>query len=106
VILGRQLIWVTHGPKAGDFMEVDDADADEAEAEGWGQRTAGRDGMEMRKAVKGRHRAAESYLDRRSSGYENRELRAAPAPSPAKPEEEVKKRNAGGRRPLNDSKPT
>jgi len=96
--MGRQLIWVTDGPCAGDFMEVDDADADEAEAEGWGQKTLGRDGMEMRKAGKRRHQAAEAYLDRRA-GYENRELRSAPAPAPSKLEEDVKKRNAGGRRP-------
>lgn len=81
--MGRTLIWVTDGPKAGDFMEVDEAEADQAEAEGWGQKTAGRDGMQMRQASpRGPHEKAEAFLDRQAGGYENRELRAKPAPAP------------------------
>lgn len=104
--MGQQLIWVTNGPKAGQFLQVDDADADDAEAEGWGQKTARRDGTAMRRAVKGRHEAAEAYLDRRA-GYTNRKLEAGPPPPPAEADhEEVKKPHAGGRRRSNTAEPS
>lgn len=82
--MARTLIWVTDGPKAGDFMEVDEAEADQAETEGWAQKTAGRDSMQMRQASpRGPHEKADAFLDRQAGGYENRELRAKPAPAPA-----------------------
>lgn len=81
--MAKTLIWVTEGPKAGEFLEVDAADADQAEAEGWAQKTEGRDGSQMRQASpRGPHKKAEAYLNREAGGYENRELRANPAPAP------------------------
>jgi len=70
------VIWVSRGPRAGEFIQVPEEDALIAEAEGWGQRTEGRDGMEMRKAEVGPHEAAQAYLDRGTLGYPTRELRA------------------------------
>lgn len=85
----RQMIWVTRGPVAGQFMEADAEDAAQAEADGWAQRTVdtegrARDHMQMHPAERGSHEAAEAWLARQP-GYANRELRPGPAPSPAPP---------------------
>lgn len=82
--MGREMLWVTRGPIAGTFVEADSEDIDLAEAEGWGQRTVGRDHMQMHNPDKSPHEKAEAWLARQP-GYANRELRPAPAPSPAPP---------------------
>jgi hypothetical protein len=88
-MFARQMIWVTRGPGAGQFMEADADDAEQAEADGWAQRTVDGEGrmrshMEMLPAERGSHEKAEAWLARQP-GYANRELRAAPAPAPAPP---------------------
>lgn len=90
----HQMIWVTRGPTAGQFMEATEADAEQAEQDGWAQRTVDSEGrarshMEMRPAERGSHEAAEAWLARQP-GYANRELRASPAPAPAPPKQAAK----------------
>lgn len=86
--MGRTMLWVTRGPQAGQFIEVNHEEAAQAEADGWGQQTEGRDHTAMQAAQVGRHDKAEAFLSNRMGGYDNRELRAAPAPAP-KPAEPV-----------------
>lgn len=87
-MVGREMIWVTRGPVAGRFMEADADEAEQAEADGWAQRTMNRDHMDMVKAEPGPHEKAEEWLARQP-GYTNRELRPAPAPAPAPPKAKI-----------------
>ena len=89
--MGEQMVWVTRGPEAGSFLQMTDADAIQAEKDGWAERTAGRDAYSFSPAMRIPHEKAEAWRDRRA-GYFNRELRPAteqPPPAPATPLIEV-----------------
>jgi hypothetical protein len=89
------ILWVTRGPRAGEFIQVPYEDAVIAESEGWGQITEGRDGVDMRKAEPGPHKAAQAYLDRKEKGYPTREFRAGESAEPKRDAEEPKRRVKG-----------
>ena len=92
MIGSRRLVWMTHGPKAGNFLEMDLDEADQAEAEGWAEVLRGVK-LGVIAATKDDHPAAVAYLTGRG-WYEDREMRSSrasavahsgEAPEPAAP---------------------
>lgn len=77
---GSTLVFVTRGPQAGVFLEMTDADAAAAEAEGWGENAIGRDAYSFSAPLKGPHEKAQAWLDKQapSGRYMDRALRPAP----------------------------
>ena len=89
--MSTTLIWMLEGPMAGQFLEVPEEDAEQAEADGWAQKAAGRDSMGFKyPQAPGPHKKAEALLAKRQSGYATRELRPETNPAPEQPKAAAK----------------
>lgn len=69
------LVFVSRGPRAGEFIDMTEDEATTAVDEGWGQRTLGYDDKHMREPRKDDDAGAKAFLDRRAGVYPTRELR-------------------------------